>query len=204
MSRSFALRMTFLGILCMICTTVFAQQFSATLVSAEKGEQKPPSKFYISNTKVRIEPQGQNNVVIVDNSTQMMDVLLPAQHTYIETKITQAGPRANQLGLLAFHTNDVENACDDLQKIRSKPGTCHKVGDESVDGRSAVRYEGVSGDGYAGKIWVDKNLKYPIKWDDENGTGEFQNIDDSSPSASLFEIPAGYQKMDNSMMGGHH
>jgi hypothetical protein len=53
----------------------------------------------------------------------------------------------------------------------NKGGTCHKVGNETVNGRSA---------------------------------GELRNIQEGTQSATRFEIPAGYSKMDIGNMMQQH
>ena len=48
--------------------------------------------------------------------------------------------------------------------------------------------------------WIDQKLHFPIKNVGAGGdTWELQNLKEGSQDASLFEIPAGYRKMD---MGG--
>ena len=80
-----------------------------------------------------------------------------------------------------------------------KGGTCHKVGNETVNGRSTIKYEGTNAKGEPGSAWFDSKLRFPVKWEGKNGSGEMQNIKEGPQPASLFEIPAGYTKMD---MGG--
>ena len=48
-------------------------------------------------------------------------------------------------------------------------------------------------------VWIDQKLHFPIKSVSEDSTWELTNIKEGEPDASLFEIPAGYHKMD---MGG--
>jgi hypothetical protein len=99
-----------------------------------------------------------------------------------------------------FRAGDVENACGDWQKISSnQSGSCRKVGDESVNGRNAVKYEATNSKGETGHFWLDPKLRFPVKWDGKNNAGELRNIQEGTQSASLFEIPSGYTKMD---MGG--
>jgi len=39
------------------------------------------------------------------------------------------------------------------------------------------------------------SLRFPVKWQDKSGGGELRNINVGSQPASLFTVPAGYQKM---------
>ncbi len=96
-----------------------------------------------------------------------------------------------------FKSGDVDNACTDWLKLKdNQGGTCHKVGSETVNGRSTVKYEGTNAKGEAGAMWLDSKLRFPVKWDGKNGGGELQNIKEGPQPASLFEIPAGYKKFD--------
>ncbi len=57
--------------------------------------------------------------------------------------------------------------------------------------------------GKVSNIWIDQKLHFPIKTVSEDSSWELSNIKEGEPSASLFEIPSGYQKMDmGSMMQG--
>jgi hypothetical protein len=96
-----------------------------------------------------------------------------------------------------FRTGDVENACSDwLQMQQNKGGTCHKVGSETVNGRSTVKYEGTNASGDTGTVWLDPKLRFPVKWQGKNGTGELRNIQEGSQPSSLFEVPSDYKKFD--------
>ena len=97
------------------------------------------------------------------------------------------------------------DACSEWLKLEAnKGGTCHKVGSETVNGRSTVKYEGTNAKGEAGAAWFDSKLRFPVKWDGKNGGGEMQNIQEGPQPASLFDIPAGYTKMDMGGMGQRH
>jgi hypothetical protein len=197
-------------ILCLIaftssCPGLFAQtEFSAEIVDTQKPDTPTQAKVYFARDKMRIESQEHNSrgqgVFIMNFATQTSDVLMTQQHMYMEMP-TQT---MNQRGLYSFfRTGDVEDACSDWLKMdRNKGGTCRKVGNETVNGRSAVKYEGTNSSGEASSVWLDPKLRFPVKWQGKNsGGGELRNIQEGTQSASLFEIPAGYTKMDiGSMM----
>ena len=72
-----------------------------------------------------------------------------------------------------------------------------KIGSDTVNGRSTVKYEGVSNKGEKAHIWVDTKLHCVIKADQATGGGiELRNIQEGPQPASLFEIPSGYTKFD--------
>lgn len=195
---------------CFIAVLVFASwaaaqtEFSAEMVdtSAHRAD-KGPTKIYFAKDKVRFDspekqdPRGGGSM-IWDLSKSSWVVLMPQQHMYMEMPAQMAEKR----GVYHFfRTGDVENACSDWLKLpQNQGGSCHKVGSETVNGRSTVKYEGTNSKGESGSVWLDPKLRFPVKWEGKDGHGgELQNIQEGSQPASLFEIPAGYQKFD---MGG--
>jgi hypothetical protein len=206
MRRATLIRILVLGVLCMLGTAALAQEFNADIVTNDKKETGQSSKIYVSKNKMRFENQQQRQAgtVLLDSDTQMMDIIMPDRHMYMESRIGQ-GPM-HQHTFRFFQAVDVENACPDWQKMTDRPGgSCQRVGDESTNGRAAVKYTITSAEGKSGAVWLDKSLKFPVKWQGEDGSGELQNIHEGPQPAALFEIPAGYQKFDmGSMMGGHH
>jgi hypothetical protein len=152
-------------------------------------------KIYVGKDKTRIEGMGQGShggAVIVNYATQTSDVLMPERKMYMEMPVGHglAQQRVNFIRLL-----DVDNACDQWLKLNNKNnGTCHKVGNATVDGRSTVEYEATSSNGETGHVWLDKSLHFPIKWQGKDSTFQLQNIKEGAQPASLFEIPSDYQK----------
>ncbi len=177
-------------------TPLFAQEFSGDLVQTKGNNPGSVGKIYVGADKMRIESQrkgGDSAVIIVNYVTQTSDVLMPERKMYMETTAGQ-GPGL-QRNWNFFRALDVDNACSDWLKMVHKPnGTCHKVGSDPVNGRSAVKYEGASATGEVEDVWLDKSLRFPIKWEGKNSGGEMQNIKEGSQPGSLFEVPSGYQK----------
>ncbi|HXM23275.1 MAG TPA: hypothetical protein VN948_18605 [Terriglobales bacterium] len=185
-------------------TTLFAQQeFSADLVNNSEKASSVSGKIYASKDKVRFEGHEQNGrtgAMIINFAAQTTDILIPERKMYIESASSHA-PGAPRL-FNFFRAADVENACDEWQKMAAKPGgSCHKVGSEVVNGRSTVKYQGTSADGDVSNVWLDPKLRFPLKWQGKNGGGELRNIQEGAQPASLFTVPADYQKMDMGNMG---
>jgi len=95
-----------------------------------------------------------------------------------------------------FHIDDAENACQTWEKSVDSPGSCKKVGDDTVNGRSAVKYTGATENGDTGTAWVDSKLHFVIKWEGEKSAAEMKNIQEGPQDAKLFEVPSDYQKLD--------
>jgi len=189
----------FIAVLVMASVALAQTEFSADMVDAQKGSQ---AKIYMAKDKMRFEPaeKGQRGMgaFIVNLTTQTSTVLMDQQHMYMEMPSQMAAQR-NPYKF--FRVDDVENACGDwLQQQWNKGGTCHKVGSDTVNGRSTVKYEGTNSNGDAGTVWLDTKLHFPVKWVGKNGGGELRNIQEGSQPASLFEVPAGYTKFDMGSM----
>ena len=94
-----------------------------------------------------------------------------------------------------------ENACADWLKLddeqrRHLPQSGQRDGERAQ--HRQVRGHQREGRSRRGVVRF-RSCGFPVKWDGKNGGGEMQNIQEGPQPASLFEIPAGYTKMD---MGG--
>lgn len=174
-------------------------EFSADIVNTAKDGTPVQAKIYFAKDKIRVEPsdrsqRGMGGAFIMNLATQTSTVLMDQQHMYMEMPAQMAGQRS---AYNFFRTGDAENACADwLAQARNKGGTCHKVGSDTVNGRSTIKYEGTSASGDTSTVWLDPKLRFPVKWQGKNGGGELRNIQEGAQPASLFEIPAGYNKFD--------
>lgn len=156
------------------------------------------AKIYFAKDKIRFESgrkNAQGGAFIMNMSTHTSLVLMDQQHMYMEMPEEMVNQRK---AYDFFRVHDVENACSDwLAQERNKGGSCHKVGTETVNGRSTVKYEGTNAEGKSGAVWIDPKLQFPVKWQDKGGSGgELRNIQEASQPSSLFEVPAGYTKFD--------
>lgn len=149
---------------------------------------------------MRIEPAASGprsgGAVIVNFGTQTSMVLMPQQHMYMEMPAQSQSQRMSYTNAF-FRAGDVENACGDWQKIEhAEGGSCHKVGNENVNGRTTVEYEATKASGDVNHFWLDPKLRFPVKWQGKNSSGELHNIQEGTQPASLFEPPAGFTKME--------
>ncbi|HEY1799716.1 MAG TPA: hypothetical protein VGG46_02180 [Terriglobales bacterium] len=207
MKQATVIRVLGLGLLCLLCTAALAQEFSADIVTTDKRQAGQNTKIYVSKNKMRMEGMGQKNemgAVLVNYDTQMMDIIMPSRHMYMESNIGQ-GPGQRHNMFRFFQAIDVENACPDWQKMTDHPGgSCQRIGDDTANGRPAVKYAVTSAEGKNSTVWIDKSLKFPIKWQEQDSSGELQNIHEGPQPGALFEIPAGYQKFDMGNMMRQH
>ncbi len=184
---TFRLSCLFLTVFCSL--PALAQQFSADLVRL-KPEGAAPSKVFVSGDRMRFEAgSGTHLSVVIANLKQQTGYLiLPDDKTYTMLAPGQISPTV-PFFLLA----DPENACAAWEMAVKKPGTCTKVGDETINGRLAVKYNGVARNGDHGSLWVDGKLRFVIKWEGQSASAELRNIKEGPQSVMLFELPKGYQ-----------
>jgi len=188
----------------LVATFALSQtEFSADIYNNQKPDSQ--AKIYFGKDKMRFESADKDprhgGAVILNLATQTSTVVMDQQHMYMDLPQAMANQR---MTYNFFRTGDVENACSDwMQMAANKGGTCHKVGNETVNGRSTVKYEGTNAKGETGFVWLDPKLRFPVKWQNKNDKdwGELRNIHEGSQPASLFEIPAGYKKFEMPNMG---
>jgi hypothetical protein len=185
-------RMTGLLLLVWMSLPALAQEFSADLVR-QKPAGAAKSKVSVSGNKVRLETaaQAHANYVILSLAKQQSAMVLPDSKSYV---LSPPGQVPSSIPF--FSIDDPDNACAAWEKSVGKPKTCTKVGDDTINGRSAVKYTGTSGNGDTGTAWVDRKLRFVVKWEGEKGAAELQGIQEGPQAASLFEIPSDYEKLD--------
>jgi len=175
------------GLLVLSCAA-FAQQFTADMVRS-KPQSDVVTKVYVSGDKMRLETsQEHGGVGIVDLEQHTSLMLVPANKTYVASHALSPTP--------FFRPEDAGNACEAWEKLTGKPGSCTKVGEETINGRSAVKYKGTAPNGDTGFAWVDRKLKFVTKWEGEKTAVEFQNIKEGPQAPSLFTVPSDYDKID--------
>ena len=173
-------------------------EFSAEIVDLQKQGTPTQAKIYFAKDKMRIESQtasAHGSAVIINYATQKGDVVMAQQHMYMEMPMQAQSQRMGYASAF-FQAGDVENACGDWQKMGHEGASCHKVGTETVNGRSTVKYETANASGDVSHFWLDPKLRFPVKWEGKSNSGELRNIQEGAQPASLFEIPAGFTKMD--------
>ncbi len=184
---------------------IMPQPFSADMsysgtAHGPHGAQDMDGKMYFGSGHMRMEFQAQRgeSIILTDFKTQVTDIVMPAQRMYMEHKAGDTPGRRPGMMPSIKPLADPSNPC------ASKDGwTCKNLGTEEVNGRTCDHWQITDKDGKVTNTWVDQKLHFPIKSVTEDGTWELSNIKEGEPDASLFQIPAGYTKMDmGSMMRG--
>src|SRR5581483_4892491 len=200
-------RISSAGLLCLwfavvlLCSAVVAaQEFSADFVDTGTNQhERPATKIYMGKDKMRLESsdasERHGGAIIVDFANQKTYILMPEQKMYMESNPQDLGMhRINEL----LRPVDPNNACPAFEAAETSEHitSCRKIGTDTVNGRTAIKYEGTTKEGGTGYVWIDPKLHFFLKWEGKDGSGELRNIKEGPQSASLFELPAGYQKFD--------
>ncbi len=175
-----------------------AQQFSADLVSSV--ENAPPARIWVADGKMRMEAGNGRGIYLPDRARRRTLLMLPERKVYLEQPMGQAVSDA-------VLPQNADDPCPHWQEMNRSlhqdagEWSCTRVGRETVNGRSTVKYEGKSAKGEHAYVWIDPKLKAMVKSEDAKGRGmELKNIKEGAQPAALFEIPAGYQKLDLQQM----
>ena len=170
-------------------------QFSST--RGGEAAREVTGKMYFGSGHMRMDMQGGPRggaIIITDFKSQITDILMPEQHMYMEHKAGEMAGRRPGM------TPDIKPLRDPSNPCAGEDGTtCKKVGVEEVNGRTCDHWQVTDKKGKVSNVWVDQKLHFPIKTVSEDSTWQLSNIKEGEPSPSLFQIPAGYTKMD---MGG--
>jgi len=171
----------------------FSADYSTTPAT---GAEKVVGKMYFSMPKMRMDAnaRGQSVATIIDSTAHVMYMIMPAQHMYMEIDMNQASPMMARApkAPTAFDPN---HPC-------APDATCKKVSVETVNGRACDKWVTTSKAGTS-TAWIDQKLFFPIKTIGAGGeTFELTNLKEGKPDASVFEVPAGYRKMELPAMGG--
>jgi hypothetical protein len=201
------LRFAFCVILLSLLTfSAFAQEFSADFVSIGKDRSHSgPSKIFVGKDKMRIETNEGGEIgmgaAIMDFVNQKTIILMPQQKMYMESMPQMKMQEKN----VWFRPDDPNNACPQYISLVKKHNptenvTCRKVGEDTVNGRSTIKYAGTSNRG-SGFVWIDPKLRFVVKWLDDQGDGtDLRNIQEGSQDASLLQVPPDYHKFDMQQM----
>ncbi len=154
-----------------------AVEFSADLVIQPKGDEPMTGKIFVKGDKVRQETseEGETQIMIIRPDKKLTWMLTPEEKTYME---------------MPYQAEDktFEEWTADKEK-KSK-----LLGEETISGLACRKFESVE-DGEKTYFWIAKQFPFPIKVEDSEVTMEYKNIKEGPLADSLFELPAGYEKM---------
>ena len=175
-----------------LSVSINAAEFSADMINkSPMGNIEGKIFFKEGNFRQEMMMGGQKQITIFRKDKKVVWVLMPAQMMYMEM---QAGSQQNMAPVDP----------DEIDKIGGKK----YLGKEKVNGYVCSKYSYTFHDKSSGTAiyWISDKLNFPIKMKTEGISGsmsmEYRNIQEKTVSASLFNIPDGYQKMSMPMMPG--
>jgi len=181
--------------------TPFSADMQMSSMQAGPVNREMSGKLYVSQQAMRMDMHGEGPreaIIITTFATKTVDILMPQQQMYIEHKAGE-NPMHHGPNAADVHPYDPKNPC------AADPGTtCKNLGTETVNGRSADHWQITHKDGNVTEVWIDNQLHFPIKTVSEGTIWQLTNIKEGPQAASLFQVPAGYRKMDIPAMGGMH
>ncbi len=195
MVKKILLRIGLVVVSLFLTVTVFSVSSNAADFSADMINKSPMGQiegkifFKEGNFRQEMMMGGQKQITIFRKDKKVVWVLMPAQMMYMEM---QAGS----------HQNMALVDPDEIDKIGGKK----YLGKEKVNGYVCSKYRYTFHDKSSGTAiyWISDKLNFPIKMKTEGTSGsmsmEYRNIQEKTVSASLFNIPDGYQKMSMPMM----
>jgi hypothetical protein len=172
-------------------------QFKANVTAKDADGKTSSGTMYFGGAKMRIELtlNGQNAIALIDPAAKQQYVLMASEQVYMQMPIGQ-GPNSS---MVITGPTDPTNPCGG----GSGNTNCVRAGSETVNGYETVRWTYTNSAGVGTQAWVSTRLRFPIKTQEDDGsTMEFSSIAEGPQPASLFAIPAGYQKVDMGAMGG--
>ena len=180
-----------MGVISVIVIAGFARalaiELSADMITSGKGQQAHTSKMYLRGGKYRMEVPEQHQYTIVRQDKNVMWIIMPDKKSFMEMPFDpKQKPRIEE-----------RQAGEVSRKL---------IGSESIDGHPTQKYEVTVKEGTKTEKfyqWMATDVHFPIKTAATDGSWsvEYKNIKTSVPD-TLFEVPAGYQKMSLPTMPG--
>ncbi len=167
----------------------FATEFSADTVMTYEGGEKITGKIYYKPDMFRMDMKSMEDMTVITRiDKKVVWNIMPSEKMYMEMPL--------DLGKKPKVEEKFEG------EIERK-----EVGRETVDGHPAIKYLITYKAGNRQDQvyqWFATDIDFPVKTAAVDGswTQEFRNIRMGSQQQSLFEVPAGYQKMQMPHMPG--
>jgi hypothetical protein len=104
-----------------------------------------------------------------------------------------------------FVAVDPDDPCPQWQAMAKIAGAadhgaelpCERVGPDTLDGRSTIKYQSISSQNRSYLSWIDPRLNFPVRVQIEGGAVfDLVNISELPQPEGLFEIPGDYRKFD--------
>ncbi len=173
-------------------------EFSATAVQTLPQKGAVTGKLYVSKSKMRQEAvqDGQTRITISDPEQGVAWILNPERKEYVEMKGPTPTGGAAAGGGRPPMPDEAGHPCQQ----QSSGLKCTKLGSETVNGRTADKWEVVATQGqetFRSTMWVDPRLRLPVKAEFPGGVqSELRDVKEGPQPAELFTVPADYKKVE--------
>jgi len=179
MIKKFAIWATVFAIM-LTGSACLAAGFQARYTTLAEGKTNTGT-MWMSGAKVRMETS--RGIVVSRPDKKLTWILMPDKKAYLE----QTYSSSNVQGTTKKMAGEVSRT---------------KIGKEKVSGLNCTKYRITVKHGEETQSflqWIHPSMPAPVKTQAEDGSWsmEFSEILICSPPASMFEIPAGYTKMDS-------
>lgn len=162
--------------------TVSAIEFSADTISTFKGEQQVKGKMYYKPDRFRMDMKVHEEMIVITRiDKKVVWNIMTEEKMYMEMPF------------------DLKNKPKVEDKFAGEIDR-KEVGRETIDGHPTIKYLiTYKVDNKKDQVyqWMATDINFPVKTSAVDGswTQEFRNVKIAAQPDSLFEVPAGYQKM---------
>jgi len=169
--------------------TVQAIEFSADSITTQKNGEKMTGKIYFKPDRFRMEMKVHEDMVVITRMDKKVAWnIMPKEKMYMEMPF------------------DLKNKPKVDEKFEGEIER-KQVGAETIDGHPTKKYlitYKIGNKTDQVYQWMATDINFPVKTAaiDGSWSQEFRNIKMGSQPNSLFEVPAGYQKMQMPAMPG--
>lgn len=162
--------------------TVSAIEFSADTITTFKGEQQTKGKMYYKPDRFRMDMKVHEEMIVITRiDKKVLWNIMTKEKMYMEMPF------------------DLKNKPKVEEKFEGEIDR-KEVGRETIDGHPTIKYLiTYKVDNKKDQVyqWMATDINFPVKTSAVDGswTQEFRNVKIAAQPDSLFEVPAGYQKM---------
>ena len=200
-AKALSLALSLLGFAAAPGSSVSAQQFSADLVTTNAQGQPigEAGNLYVGDGVVRIEaPDFRSGRFLVNVNAGAALFVIPAQRVFMDAK------QSSRLTQILVPV-DPDDPCRTWKKMAQIAGVadqggqwrCERLGTEAAGGAPTIRYLATSPGGEKDSAWIDRGLRFPVKFKFADDSGmALSDIRRGPQPTALFAVPDGYRKFD--------
>ena len=179
----------------------FSVEMKMSATSGMSAGESMTAKYYVGKDRLRMEmkmdggEEGGVHISLHDGDQVTSYMLIPQMKMYMKRVSGEGGMMEEDEGpMLIFGApDDADHGCKADPDV-----TCKKLGSETFLGRDVDKYlvtDIEDGTTTESTIWFDRELLFPIKVEDSEGSMEAVSIEVGEQPDKLFEVPAGYREM---------